>query len=165
MSKTKHAPKRKRGAKAISVLGAAGLLSLAGGAAAATSASPVADLPTQKTAPSHEIILGEEELSDVSCRPSMSSTRRAPSLGLAIRSPSVDAVDAAVVAAAVVGAPVAAVAAAVGAGEVAVVAAAAVAAAFHGDVAPSAKGHATSYPEHNKKAPANLVRLAGAQLC
>jgi hypothetical protein len=66
MSKTKHAPKRKRGAKAISVLGAAGLLSLAGGAAAATNASPVADLPTQKTAPSHEIILGEEELSDVS---------------------------------------------------------------------------------------------------
>jgi hypothetical protein len=42
------------------------LLSLAGGAFAATSDAPVADLPTQKTAPNQEIILGEEELSDVS---------------------------------------------------------------------------------------------------
>jgi hypothetical protein len=42
------------------------LLSLAGGAFDATSGAPVADLPTQKTAPNHEIILGEEELSDVS---------------------------------------------------------------------------------------------------
>jgi hypothetical protein len=79
----------------------------------------------------------------------MSSTRRAPSLSLAIRSPSVDVVDAVVVGAAAVAG--AAVAAAVAAGEVAVVAAAAaVAAAFHGDVAPSAKGHTTSNPEHNK---------------
>jgi hypothetical protein len=46
------------------VLGAAGLLSLAGGASAAT--APVADLPPQRTALNHEIILGEEELSDVS---------------------------------------------------------------------------------------------------
>src|ERR1700740_3240196 len=66
MSNAKHAPKRKRGAKAVPVLGAAGLLSLAGGASAATSGAPVADLPTQKIAPNHEIILGEEELSDVS---------------------------------------------------------------------------------------------------
>jgi len=67
MSNAKHAPMRKRGAKAVPVLGAAGLLSLAGGAAsAATNVAPVADLPTQKTAPNHEIILGEEELSDVS---------------------------------------------------------------------------------------------------
>jgi len=66
MSNAKRAPKRKRGAKAVPVLGAAGLLSLAGGASAATSGAPVADLPTQKTAPNHEIILGEEELSDVS---------------------------------------------------------------------------------------------------
>src|SRR5215470_12025309 len=66
MSNAKQAPKRKRGAKAVSVLGAAGLLSLAGGALAATSGAPEADLPTQKTAPNHEIILGEEELSDVS---------------------------------------------------------------------------------------------------
>src|SRR6185437_16079425 len=51
-------------AKAVPMLGAAGLLSLAGGASAATAS--VADLPTQKTAPNHEIVLGEEELSDVS---------------------------------------------------------------------------------------------------
>ena len=49
MSNAKHAPKRKRGAKAVPVLGAAGLLSLAGGASAATSGAPVADLPTQTT--------------------------------------------------------------------------------------------------------------------
>ena len=67
MSNAKQAPKRKRGAKAVPVLGAAGLLSLAGGAAsAATNGAPVADLPTQKIAPNHEIFLGEEELSDVS---------------------------------------------------------------------------------------------------
>jgi hypothetical protein len=48
------------------VLGAAGLLSLAGGASATTGGAPVADLPTQRTAPTHEIILGEEELSDCS---------------------------------------------------------------------------------------------------
>ena len=67
MSNAKQAPKRKRGAKAVPVLGAAGLLSLVGGAAAAaTNGAPVADLPTQKTAPDHEIILGEEELSDIS---------------------------------------------------------------------------------------------------
>jgi hypothetical protein len=66
MSSAKQAPKRRRRAKAVSVLGAAGLLSLAGGASAATSGAPVADLPTQKTAPNHEIIVGEEELSDVS---------------------------------------------------------------------------------------------------
>jgi hypothetical protein len=69
---------------------------------------------------------------------------------LAIRSPSVDA---AVAGAAVAGAAVAAAAAAVAAGEVAVVAAAAAAAAaaaFHTDVAPSAKGHTTLNPEHNK---------------
>ena len=64
MSNAKKAPKRRRGAKVVPVLGAAGLLSLAGGAFAAT--APVADLPTQKIASDHEIILGEEELSDVS---------------------------------------------------------------------------------------------------
>src|SRR5262249_56880395 len=66
MSNAKKAPKRKRGAKVVPVLGAAGLLSLAGGAFAATSGAPVANLLTQKTAPNHEIILGEEELSAVS---------------------------------------------------------------------------------------------------
>jgi hypothetical protein len=54
MSNAKHTPKRKRRVKAVPVLGAAGLLSLAGGASAATVS--VADLPTQKTAPNHEII-------------------------------------------------------------------------------------------------------------
>jgi len=66
MPSAKHTLKRKRGAKAMPVLGAAGLLSLATGASAATGGAPLADLPTQKTAPTHEIILGEEELSDVS---------------------------------------------------------------------------------------------------
>ena len=66
MSNAKYTLKRKRGAKAVPVLGAAGLLSLAGGASAATSAVSVADLPPQTTTPNHEIILGEEELSDVS---------------------------------------------------------------------------------------------------
>ncbi len=66
MSNAKHKSKLKRGAKAVPVLGAAGLLSLAGGASAATGAAPVADLPTQKIVPTHEIFLGEEELSDVS---------------------------------------------------------------------------------------------------
>ena len=66
MPNAKHTLKRKRGAKVAPVLGAAGLLSLAGGASAATGGAPLADLPTQKTYATHEIILGEEELSDVS---------------------------------------------------------------------------------------------------
>ena len=58
------------------MLGAAGLsLSLASGASAATS-GPAADMPTQNTGVSHEIILGEEEVSDVSLATSMSSTRK-----------------------------------------------------------------------------------------
>jgi hypothetical protein len=57
MSNAKHAPKRKRGAKAVPVLGAAGLLSLAGGVSAAT-AAPVADALTQNSVVSHEITLG-----------------------------------------------------------------------------------------------------------
>jgi hypothetical protein len=65
MSQAKQALKRKRGSKAVPILGAAGLLSMAGGASAATG-TPAADLPLQKTAPTHEITLGEEELSDVS---------------------------------------------------------------------------------------------------
>jgi hypothetical protein len=66
MSNAKQTMKRKHGAKAIPVLGAAGLLSVAGGASAATSGAPVADLAPQTTSPNHEIILGEQELSDVS---------------------------------------------------------------------------------------------------
>jgi hypothetical protein len=49
MSNAKKAPKRRRGAKVVPVLGAAGLLSLAGGAFAATSGAPVADLPSGPT--------------------------------------------------------------------------------------------------------------------
>jgi hypothetical protein len=68
MSSTKQASKIKRRTKAVPVMGAAGLFSLAGGVgvAAAATGGPAADLPLQKVTPSHEIILGEEELSDVS---------------------------------------------------------------------------------------------------
>ena len=146
MSNAKHAPMRKRGAKALPVLGAAGLLSLAGGAAsAATNVAPVADLPTQKTAPNHEIILGEEELSDVSLSTFYVLDREGsgPSLSSATSSPGGDAAVVGVVA-------VAAAAAAGAAGAAAAVAAAAVAAASHGDGAASANGHTSFKSEHNK---------------
>ena len=59
----KQTPKRKRRRKAVPVLGAAGLsLSLASGA----SGSPTVNMPTQKVEASHEIVLAEEEISDVS---------------------------------------------------------------------------------------------------
>ena len=64
MARAKHTSKRRRRSKAVPVLGAAGLLSLAGGAYAAT--EPAADLPLQGIASGHEITLGEEEISDVS---------------------------------------------------------------------------------------------------
>src|ERR1700724_1964308 len=66
MPGVKQASKRKRGTIAAPVLGAAGLtFSLAGGASAA--AVPTQDVPrTPNIAPSHEITLGEEEISDVS---------------------------------------------------------------------------------------------------
>ena len=63
MSHAKRASKRKRRRKAIPALGAAGLsLSLAGGA----SGGPAVNMPTQKVEASHEIVLAEEEISDVS---------------------------------------------------------------------------------------------------
>jgi hypothetical protein len=67
MPRAKQASKRKAGIKAVPVLSAAGLsLSLVGGASATTS-RPAADMPTMKnTTQGHEIILGEEEISDVS---------------------------------------------------------------------------------------------------
>jgi hypothetical protein len=67
MPRAKQASKRKAGIKAVPVLSAAGLsLSLAGGASATTS-RPAADMSTMKnTTQGHEIILGEEEISDVS---------------------------------------------------------------------------------------------------
>jgi len=68
MSQSKRAAKPRRRTKAVPVLGAAGLFSLAGGvgAASASAGAPTADVPLQKVTPGHEIILGEEELSDVS---------------------------------------------------------------------------------------------------
>jgi hypothetical protein len=65
MAKPKQASKRNRGSKALPVLGAAGLLSLAGGASASTS-GPAADVTPRNVSPNHEIFLGEEEISDVS---------------------------------------------------------------------------------------------------
>jgi hypothetical protein len=63
MSYAKQASKRKRLRKAVPVLGAAGLsLSLASGA----SGAPAADMPARNTPVSHEFILAEEEISDVS---------------------------------------------------------------------------------------------------
>ncbi len=66
MSHAKKSSKRTPRMKSVPVWGAAGLsLSLAGGAAA-TTGGPAGDIPTNKTAPNHEITLGEEEISDVS---------------------------------------------------------------------------------------------------
>ena len=66
MSHTKDASKRKRLRKAVPTVGIAGMsLAMAGGASAAT-APPTANLPSQHMPLSHEIILGEEEISDVS---------------------------------------------------------------------------------------------------
>ena len=66
MSQAKQALKRKRTTKAVPVAGLAGLsLSLVGGATTAIG-GPAANMPMQATVPSHEIALGEEEISDVS---------------------------------------------------------------------------------------------------
>ena len=65
MSHAKQASKRKRRSKAVPMVGIAGVsLAMAGGASAAT--APTANLPSQSTAPLHEITFGEEEISDVS---------------------------------------------------------------------------------------------------
>ena len=60
---TKHASKRKSRTKAVTVLGVAGALSLAGGESRAA-VSAAGDISTENTAPL--ITLGEEEISDVS---------------------------------------------------------------------------------------------------
>ena len=66
MAHKKQASKRGRRSKALPVLGIAGAsLSLAGAASASTG-GPAVDLPSQNTAPSHQLFLGEEEMSDVS---------------------------------------------------------------------------------------------------
>ena len=63
MSHAKQASKRRSRAKAVTVLGVAGALSLAGGASR-TTVGPTGDTPTENAAP--VITLGEEEISDVS---------------------------------------------------------------------------------------------------
>ena len=66
MSHAKDASKRKRLRKAVPTVGIAGMsLAMVGGASAAT-APPTANLPSQYIPLSHEITLGEEEISDVS---------------------------------------------------------------------------------------------------
>ena len=66
MSHAKPASKRKRLRKAVPTVGLAGMsLAVAGGASAAT-APPTANLPSQHIPLSHQIMLGEEEISDVS---------------------------------------------------------------------------------------------------
>jgi hypothetical protein len=65
MPRIKQASKRKHLKKAAPVVGAVGVsLSLAGGASAAV--APATDTSLRATAPTHEIILNEEEISDVS---------------------------------------------------------------------------------------------------
>lgn len=65
MPGAKHASKRKRWSKAVPVLGAAGLLSLGGGALA-RAAGAAADVTTTSSATHHACTLSEEEVSDVS---------------------------------------------------------------------------------------------------
>jgi len=65
MSGAKQASKRKRSIEIAPALGAAGLLSLAGGVSAATDPQ-AADALTRNTIVSQEIMLGEEEITDVS---------------------------------------------------------------------------------------------------
>jgi hypothetical protein len=62
MSRVKQASKRKSRTKAVTVLGVAGALSLAGGASGAT-VGPPGDTFTENAAP---LVIGEEEISDVS---------------------------------------------------------------------------------------------------
>jgi hypothetical protein len=62
MSRAKREPMRKRRAKAMPVLGAAGLLALASGA----SANALAEISMPNSGISRQVFLGEEEISDVS---------------------------------------------------------------------------------------------------
>jgi len=65
MAHAKQASKQKRRRTTLPLVGAAGAsLAMAGGASAA--AVPAADLPSHGTAPFPVIVLGEEEISDVS---------------------------------------------------------------------------------------------------
>src|SRR5262245_9215215 len=64
MPRAKQASKRKAVKKSAPVLGAAGFSLIAGGASVAT-AVPAAIVSTMDTAPNQEVVLGEEEISDV----------------------------------------------------------------------------------------------------
>jgi hypothetical protein len=67
MAQAKQTSKRKRRSKAVPVLGLAGLsMSLAGGAASASTGAQATDIPSQNTGPRQQVFLGEEEISDVS---------------------------------------------------------------------------------------------------
>jgi hypothetical protein len=67
MAHAKRALMAKRNRNTIALLGTAGLtLALAGGISAAAAAAPATDTPTRNAIASHEITLGEEEISDVS---------------------------------------------------------------------------------------------------
>ena len=91
MSPAKQSPNRKRLKKTVPVLrAAAGLsLSLASGA----SAAPAPDMPTPHTGAGHEIILAEEEISDVSLATFLSSTKKTPQHSVPIfSSPEADVV-------------------------------------------------------------------------
>ena len=70
MSNAKQTSKRKHRACAVPLLSAAGLsLSLASGASAGTGTAAT-DMPSQKTGVSHEVTLGEEEISGTVLLPS-----------------------------------------------------------------------------------------------
>jgi hypothetical protein len=68
--------KRKYGSKALPALRAAGLLSLAGAGASASSVGYAVNIPTSSTGPNHEIALAEEGITDVTLATS-STARRA----------------------------------------------------------------------------------------
>jgi hypothetical protein len=75
MSHAKQAPKRRGRRKAVTVLGVAGMLSLAGGASGAA-VGPASDTPTENTAP---VLLSVRKKSRMSAwRLSMSSTMKTP---------------------------------------------------------------------------------------
>jgi len=66
MARAKQASKRNRRRKALPVLGLAGVSFSLAGAASASTGGPATDVQAQNFSPSHEVFLGEEEISDVS---------------------------------------------------------------------------------------------------
>ena len=67
VAQTKQASKRSRQKAALPLMGAAGATLVLGGASATPlTLSSAAVVPSQDQAPSHEVILGEEEIADVS---------------------------------------------------------------------------------------------------